>query len=126
VLRNLDDWVRKGIAPPHIDNITVDDGKPVLDPFGNVTGGIRSPYVDVPTSTWFSNATGPSFCRIAGYELPLSAARLHELYASPASYMDAVIANVKELVRSRQLVQEDADWLVTEAKTASKTLFAPR
>lgn len=126
VLRNLDDWVRKGIAPPHIENIKVEDGKPVLDPFGNVIGGIRSPYVDVPTSTWFGNATGPSFCRIAGYELPLAAAKLREIYSSPSAYVSAVAANVKELVQSRQLVAEDGDWLIDEAKTASRTLLSPR
>ena len=30
---------------------------PVLDEFGNVQGGLRSPYLDVPTSTWFASST---------------------------------------------------------------------
>ena len=47
-LRNLDDWVRHGTAPPRADLITVVKGAPVLDQFGNVTGGLRSPYLDVP------------------------------------------------------------------------------
>ena len=50
-LQNLDLWVRDGLAPPHADPILVENGAPVLDEFGNVQGGLRSPYVDVPTST---------------------------------------------------------------------------
>jgi hypothetical protein len=38
--RNLDLWVRRGIAPPHGEPITVTAaGEPVLDEFGNVEGG---------------------------------------------------------------------------------------
>ncbi|MGC4081362.1 MAG: alpha/beta hydrolase domain-containing protein [Vicinamibacterales bacterium] len=66
ILRNLDVWVRTGTPPPHAESILVQDGKPVLDRFGNVIGGIRSPFVEAPTSTWFGNSTGPSFCRIRG------------------------------------------------------------
>ncbi len=38
------------------------------------SAALRSPYVDVPTSTWFGNATGASFCIIAGHEVLLDAA----------------------------------------------------
>ena len=69
ILRNLDNWVRTGTPAPRAEPILVDDGKPVLDRFGNVVGGIRSPFVEAPTSTWFGNSTGPSFCRIAGHDL---------------------------------------------------------
>ncbi len=58
IFANLDLWVRKGIAPPHAENIRVENNAPALDAAGNVTGGIRTPYVDVPTSTWFGNLTG--------------------------------------------------------------------
>ena len=77
MLRNLDLWVRYGIRPPHADPIEVDERRAgVLDEFGNVVGGLRSPYLDVPTSTWFGNSTGASFCFIAGHEVPFDAARL--------------------------------------------------
>ena len=70
VLRNLDIWARTGTPAPRAEPILVVDGKPVLDRFGNVIGGVRSPFVEAPTSTWFGNSTGPSFCRIAGHEVP--------------------------------------------------------
>jgi alpha/beta hydrolase family protein len=62
IVRNLDLWVRYGIKPPHAEPIatqttgTTTTG--VVDQFGNVVGGLRSPYLDVPTSTWFGNSTG--------------------------------------------------------------------
>jgi Alpha/beta hydrolase domain len=49
-MSNLNLWVRYGLEPLGRD-INVVNGAPVLDQFGNVTGGLRSPFVDVPTST---------------------------------------------------------------------------
>jgi hypothetical protein len=115
ILQNLDQWVRNGVAAPRAEPIHVEDGKPVLDQFGNLTGGIRSPFVDVPTSTWFSNATGESFCRIAGYEVPFDAARLKELYPTAGAYLDAVRKNVAALVAGRFMTRADGDDLIAEA-----------
>lgn len=58
ILRNLDDLVRDGTAPPHGSPIVVVNGEPLKDDLGNVLGGLRSPYLDVPTSTWEANSTG--------------------------------------------------------------------
>ena len=116
ILQNLDLWVRKGIAPPRADNIRVEHGAPVVDRFGNVTGGIRSPFVDVPTSTWFGNSTGESFCRIAGHEVPFAAASLKALYPTPDAYADAVAKDVTTLVGARFITKEDGDALIADAK----------
>jgi hypothetical protein len=114
-LRNLDLWVREGIAPPRAEPILVRDGAPVLDRFGNVQGGLRSPYLDVPTSTWFGTATGASFCFIAGYERPFDTATLTELYGNEGEYIRAVRASIRELVDQRWLTEDDARWLFREA-----------
>ena len=114
-LRNLDLWVREGIAPPRAEPILVQDGEPVLDRFGNVQGGLRSPYLDVPTSTWFGTATGASFCFIAGYEVPFDAATLESLYGNEGVYIRAVRASLRELVDQRFVTQDDARWLFREA-----------
>ena len=116
IWHNLDLWVRKGIPAPRIDQIKVEDGKPVLDALGNVTGGVRSPYIDVATSTWYGNSTGASFCRIAGHEVPLDAARLKELYPTHESYVNAVEADVAKLVAERELIREDGEEIIAEAK----------
>jgi hypothetical protein len=119
IFQNLDLWVRKGIAPPRADPIAVDNGKPVLDQFGNVTGGIRSPFVDVPASTWFGNSTGESFCRIAGHEAPFDRERLKQLYPTKEAYRQAVIKDVNELVSKRWITRPDGDALIEEAQKAN-------
>ncbi len=119
IFQNLDLWVRKGVPPPHAEPIAVEDRKPVLDKFGNVTGGIRSPYVDVATSTWFGNSTGESFCRIAGHEIPFDAARLKELYPDHKVYEHLVAADVARLVKERWITAADGDALIAEAKRTS-------
>jgi alpha/beta hydrolase family protein len=117
-LRNLDVWVRYGIRPPHADPIAVQNGAGVLDRFGNVVGGLRSPYLDVPTSTWFGNSTGASFCAIAGHEVPFGAARLRELYPTHGSYVRAVVRDAVRLVRGRFITAYDGLDMVREAARA--------
>ena len=88
----------------------------MLDGFGNVQGGLRSPYVDVPTSTWNGTATAPSFCFIAGHEVPFDRALLDELYPSQGAYVRAVTRNVRELVADRLLTRADGQRLIREAE----------
>ncbi|HKE78748.1 MAG TPA: alpha/beta hydrolase domain-containing protein [Solirubrobacteraceae bacterium] len=118
-LRNLDDWVRNDIAPPRASPIQVDNGAPVLDAFGNVTGGLRSPYVDVPTSTWFGSSAGPGFCFIVGHEVPFTSARLHQLYRNHGQYVSAVARDTARLVAGRFLTSYDGADLVSEAAHAA-------
>ena len=117
-LRNLEEWVDSGIAPPHGDSIVVQNNQPVLDAFGNVTGGLRSPFLDVPTSTWYGTSTGASFCFIAGHEVPFSEAQLLNLYKNHGKYVSQVARNVSDLVRDRFITQSDGAALKTEAAHA--------
>jgi hypothetical protein len=118
VLHNLEAWAEKGVAPPPSQFIEVKGtpAQPVLDEVGNVQGGVRSPYLDVPTSVWAGNSTGPSFCRIAGHETKLSDTKLKALYPSKAAYVKAVQADVDKLVKARFIIAADGRSLVDEAK----------
>jgi hypothetical protein len=116
IFQNLVAWVRDGTHPPRIDNIEVEKNQPVLDQFGNVTGGVRSPFVDVPISTWYGNSTGPSFCRIAGHEVRFDQARLRALYPNKVAYIRAVTADVKALVSQRMITIEDGVDLIEQAR----------
>jgi Alpha/beta hydrolase domain len=118
IQRNLDLWVRRGIAPPHGSPIVVQNGAGVTDSFGNVIGGLRSPYLDVPTSTWFGSSTGPSFCGIAGHEVPFSRAQLAALYPSHGGYVRAVARDVATLVGQRFITDYDGAALIREAVAA--------
>jgi hypothetical protein len=114
-LRNLQQWVEAGVAPPHSDPIVVQNGQPVLDAFGNVTGGLRSPFLDVPTSTWYASSTGASFCFIAGHEVPFSEAQLLELYGNHGGYVNQVARDVSSLVLGRFITRSDGAALLTQA-----------
>jgi hypothetical protein len=118
ILQNLELWVSKHIPPPRAEPIKVDNGKPVLDKFGNAIGGVRSPYVDVPTSTWFGSSTGESFCFIAGHEVPFDRAQLKKLYPNHKAYVNAVAKNLSSLVSQRFVTRADANKLLEEAKGA--------
>jgi hypothetical protein len=121
-LLNLERWVEKGVAPPHASPIVVVPGTPlpvpVLDAYGNVTGGLRSPYLDVPTSTWYASSTGSSFCFIAGHEVPFTEEQLQALYRNHGAYVGAVSKDVATLVHDRILTVYDGVSLIIEAVKA--------
>lgn len=118
ILENLERWVRDGTPPPRAEPIQIVDGQPVLDEHGNVRGGVRSPYVDVPTSTWIGNSTGASFCFLAGHEVPFGKEKLRALYPDHASYVAAVEQSVRRLVAERFVTEEDGRWLIEQAQSA--------
>jgi hypothetical protein len=108
---NLDLWVRKGTAPPRAMPLqTKPNGATaaiVLDEFGNGVGGVRNPYVDVPTATYFTNSTGPGNCREMGHTASFDAARLKTLHGSSKNYANKVAQSVDRLVRERWLTEGD-------------------
>jgi hypothetical protein len=116
IYHNLKDWVENGKAPPPSQNIEVADGKGVLDAHGNVKGGIRSPFLDVPTSIWNGNSTGLSFCRIAGHEIPLTPDKLAALYPSQKAYETAFRKSVDSLVKARFITRDDGETLKKHAR----------
>ncbi len=115
MFRNLDLWVRRGIAPPRAAPILVENGVPVLDEHENVIGGVRSPWVDVPTATWFGSATGASFCFIAGWERPFGDAKLRALYPTHADYVAKVVRSTGRLVADRFITLPDGLDLIRQA-----------
>ncbi len=114
--RNLDRWIRADVPPPHGSPIVVVNGAPGLDTWGNVQGGLRSPYLDVPTSTWNGTSTGASFCFIAGHEIPFDSATLAKLYPTHAFYVKQVTRSVNELVQQDFLTKYDGRELIDEAR----------
>jgi Alpha/beta hydrolase domain len=117
-LTNLDLWVRYGLRPPPGRDIDVTNGVTHLDPFGNVTGGLRSPLVDVPTSTWYGSTPGPSFCFIAGHEVPFDQATLQKLYPTHGVYVRSVAGDVLKLVAQRYLTLADGLRLIHQAQVS--------
>jgi len=124
-LHHLMRWVDEGIVPPRAQRILLDrdesnDGSTmVLDAHGNPIGGIRSPYVDVPTAKYapVNTAADPvianpseyvrvnglqgaqTMCRLSAYQEPFAPAKLRELYGSKREYLRKFEARLDELER---------------------------
>jgi hypothetical protein len=124
-LHHLMRWVDQGISPPHADRILLDrntanDGSmAAIDEHGNMEGGIRSPYVDVPVARYapFNSAAEPLIphpstyilanglpgaqlmCRLAAYQVPFSKAELRALYGTKEEYVRRFAARLDELER---------------------------
>jgi hypothetical protein len=114
-LAGLDTWVRTGKAPPratHLETILGADGAPpslVLDANGNARGGVRSPWVDVPTAklSGFGNEGGP-FARLLGSTEPYDAATLKRLYpGGKADYLKAFEASLARTVKAGFILPAD-------------------
>ena len=118
ILENLEEWAEHGTTPPPGAVIEMNGTTGALDQYGNVKGGVRTPYLDVPTSVWAGNSTGPSFCRIAGHETPFTPERLKALYPTHDAYVRAVEASVRRLVTQRYVTRADGDAIIAEARAA--------
>ncbi len=122
-LYHLVRWVDQGIVPPHADrvwldrNVENDGSQMLLDQHANPRGGIRTPYVDVPTATYkpmnaaadplpakvsaYVRANGPQgaslMCGLSNYQYSFSKGELKALYGTPEAYRKAFERRLNEL-----------------------------
>ena len=82
-------------------------------------GGVRSPYVDVPTARWIGAKSGPFVCLFHGYKIPMPHAELQQLYGDHGAYVGKVRARVSDLVAGRWLTPTDAAAIVQEAEQST-------
>ena len=137
-------WVDKGMTPPHADRFYVDlnadnDGSMfALDEFGNVKGGIRTTYVDVPVKSFRTpnqgaepripnphpfiaarrvNGADPDdqLCGLANYEVPLTPAQLRKLYKDKKDYVTKIQQSYDALVKQGWALPLFRDVVVGEA-----------
>lgn len=113
---NLDLWVRRNVPPPPGALLDFENGAPVLDGFGNPTGGVRSAYLDVPTAQWFVGSSGPGLCFLLGYVHPFDEQQLTSLYPRRSRYVTRVIATTLSLVIERYITLEDGLEIIHHAQ----------
>ena len=144
-LNHLWHWVDKGAAPPHADRYYVDfnvdgDGSLLaLDEGGNVKGGIRNPYVDVPTAKFgvpnsgaeppiknphpFIAARGEAaqnqLCGLANYQIDFTDAQLKKLYKDKKTYQARVQQRYDELVKAGWALQVYRSVVLADAAKVS-------
>jgi hypothetical protein len=116
-LHALERWVATGAPPARAPRLEVDGEEFVLDEHGNVLGGIRTSYVDVPIATLSGlGQSGGGFCFIFGTTDLFDEAQLDELYPDHETYVAAVEAATDRAVRSRFVLREDAELIVEAAE----------
>ena len=114
-------WVEIGLPPAHVPFIDVDTttvpARIVRDSSGNATGGLRTPFVDVPVTSYtpfdtVAHVTASSgFCILYGFNTPFDDAQLASLYRNDVDY------DVKFALDALRLVKERL-WLLPDAGAA--------
>ena len=98
---NLKKYCEFGILPPKADRLRVTGTYPEMDyeydELGNVLGGIRSNYVDVPIAHYLPD----------GHIEPFNKEKLRELYGTHANYMKKVSASCLRQMKDRFMLPED-------------------
>jgi hypothetical protein len=124
---NLTKWVDDGIPPPRAARIEVTDtssGTVAHDRFGNALGGVRTPFLDVPTATYSPTDTVAhdtdisGLCSLIGYSTPFSHATLHSLYRTHGDYVARVAMESRDLGRQGFWLPSDAQQVVQQAAEA--------
>jgi hypothetical protein len=124
---NLIQWIDNDRPPPHADLIELDTSTPpniVRDEFNNAMGGVRTPFLDVPTATYVpidtvAHETDFSrFCILYGYNVPFDRDRLRSLYVSHQEYVACVRNEATELAQQRLWLDADAEDAVNRAAHA--------
>ena len=114
-------WVTTGTAPPSPSPFKFSSTNPptlALDAHGNVIGGVRTPWVDVPVST-LSGAPPPGasqLCALFGSTIPFSAATLTALYGNTAMYVQKYQQNLNMAIRGGYILTADRASLLAQAQ----------
>ena len=115
-LSGLNSWVRTGKAPARTAPMQLaTGGKPgvmpslALDPSGIVRGGVRTPWVDVPTIRLSGKGDPSSFIGLlAGGGEPFDQATLARLYpGGRADYLDKFTRSLDKAISAGHLLSDD-------------------
>ena len=128
-LHHLVQWVDAGITPPRapyieVDNDTANDGSRLaLDANGNVKGGVRNVYVDVPVAQFSVPNAGATpaaqfLCSIAGVRTEFTEEKLSSLYRNRGDYLSDVVRRAVHLIREGWLLPENAPDVLVDALEA--------
>ena len=93
----------------------------MYDTAGNVTGGVRNHYVDVPIARLSGEGQPPTdnFCNLFGTTELFDEAQLAQLYPDKKSYIDAIDQSVDESVEKGFLRPKDAELIKAQARTSN-------
>jgi len=123
-LTHLERWIGGGDPAPHAPFLetTGEDSEPTLarDELGNAQGGIRTPWVDVPTAVLSGmGAKGEGFTRLFGVTRPFDSAKLATLYPGGCDeYMDRFSAAGQSARAAGFLLDADIPEILAVARVS--------
>ncbi|QFU74376.1 hypothetical protein EY643_01205 [Halioglobus maricola] len=114
----LNDWAGGGVAPAPVPRLDMDAAGIdfLLDDSGNVTGGLRTSYVDAPAAVLSGiGQEGNAFCFLFGTTALFDAAQMAARYTDKAGYTAAVRRSVDEGIEAGTLLAPDGERIVQAA-----------
>jgi len=115
-LRAMDVWIRGGDTPPAAARLNLVGSAFDFDSNGNVTGGIRTPYVDAPSAVLLGNGNGNSFfCNLFGTTDLFSADEMATKYIDQDGFVSAVTTATQSAVAAGFILDEDGDAIIAWA-----------
>ncbi len=124
---DLKQWIDFSLPPPRADRIELTNTTPAQiarDQFGNALGGVRTPYLDVPTATHVPTDSAAEttalsgFCVLYGYDVPFDESELDSLYRNHFDYVYRFAADGLQVVLRRFWLEPDAQAAVATALQA--------
>ena len=86
-----------------------------MDQHGNPIGGVRSPWVDVPTGTYHMKLTGAlATCADMGFREPWDWWQIADVYRTRDNYMAKVTASIDAMLRDRWITPQGAKRMHAE------------
>jgi hypothetical protein len=127
-LEHLVRWVLEGIAPPTAARLDVDDTGSDFrkDALGNVHGGIRTPWVDVPAAVLSGlGQAGDTFAFLFGRTAPFDEGTLSDLYpGGKAEYLERFEASLDATIEAGFVRAEDRAEILSIAAASYPLLLA--
>jgi hypothetical protein len=127
-LDHLVRWVLEGVAPPNAPRLEVDDTGVDFhkDALGNVLGGIRTPWVDVPVAVLSGlGQSGESFAFLFGQTSPFDEATLADLYpGAKAEYLERFEDSLDATIEAGFVRAEDRAEILAIAAASYPLLLA--
>ena len=128
-LRRLIRWAEEGEVPPRSPRIDLavsgEVSEAAVDDVGNATGGVRSPFLDVPLSTYNVHAEGGGMFMLTGDERPLPRHMLVQRYGSVDEYMRQFTASLGATIRAGFLLESDRESILATRETQAHEAFSP-
>ena len=121
--RNIYDWLDKGTPMPRAPRIIRDPATPgnlARDSFGNATGGIRLPWMDIPDACYVGVISPKN--PLEGGMKRFDEARMRTLYGSRAAWEARLRTRLRRMARERWIAAEDIGLMMKRGTTPALAL----